>query len=159
MKTIKTLNQLTSVSITVLLSIGYLLSLAPSLTAQVPSTPETETDNGSLDDLSDDPNLMTVWACLQGDKKIKVDVQNYNGWQETIEREGWKCSQPEQIPTQASDAIQFSFEPQEGTIGILSFTWLEGEGGKEQMQAWKEEIESKPGQGCQMEQVEPWDAE
>ncbi len=159
MKMIKTVNQLTSISVSVLVTIGCMLSLTPSLTAQVPSTPETESDNGSLDDLSNDPNRLTIWTCLQGDKKIKVDAENYSGWQDTIEGDGWECSQPEQIPDSVSGANQFTCEPQDGTIGLLSITWLEGTGGKEQIQAWMKEIESKPGQGCQMSQVESLDPE
>ena len=54
MKMIDTLNQLTGVSVTLLISIGYLLGITPSLTAQVSSTPGTESDNGSLDDFSDE---------------------------------------------------------------------------------------------------------
>ncbi len=42
MKTIKTLSQLTSISVSVLLSISYLLGVAPSLTAQAPSKLEEE---------------------------------------------------------------------------------------------------------------------
>ncbi|MDJ0573599.1 MAG: hypothetical protein QNJ65_00350 [Xenococcaceae cyanobacterium MO_234.B1] len=152
----KTLNQLTSVRVTVLISIGCVLGVAPSLTAQVPSTPKTESNNRSLEDLSDVLNQMAFWTCLQGDKKIKVDAQNESFLQETIEGEGWKCSQAERIPTQVSDEIQFSCEPLGGTLGIVTVTWLEGEGGKEQMQAWMEKMDSKPDQGCQMSQVEPY---
>ncbi len=159
MKTMKTLNPLTSVSVTVLVSIGCLLGVAPSLTAQVPSTPKTESNNRSLDDLSDVPNQMAFWTCLQGNKKIKVEAQDESVWQETIEGEGWECSQPEQIPTQVSNEIQFSCEPLEGNLGIVTVTWLEAEGGNKQMQAWMEKIDSKPDQGCQISQVKPWDAE
>ena len=140
-------------------SIGCLLSLTPSLMAQVPSTPEIENNEGSLENLDDDPNPVAVWTCLQGEQKIKVDVKNYSDWEETIEGTGWKCSQPEQTPTNVSGEIKFSCEPEDGTLGILAVTWLEGAEGKEQMQAWMEEIESKPDQTCQMGKVESWDVE
>jgi hypothetical protein len=159
MKTMKTLNQLTGVSVTWLVSMSCLFGVAPSLTAQVPSTPDTDSDSGSIDDLSDDPNQMTIWTCRQGDKKIEVEAQKYSAWQKKIEEEGWECSQPQQFPDQVSGATQFNCEPEEGTLGILTVTWLEGEGGNEQMQAWMEEIESKPDQGCQMGQVQPWDVD
>ena len=151
---IETLKQLTSVSVSVLVSIGCLLSLAPSLIAQVPSTPGTESDNENLDDLPDGADRVTIWTCLQGDRKIKVDAKNYSDWQETIERGGWECSQSDQIPIDASGEIKFNCEPQDGSLGLLIISWLEGAGGEEQMQAWMEEIESKPQQGCQMGKVE-----
>ena len=154
---IKTINQIINTGLSMLVSIGYLLSFTTALIAQVPSTSEKEIDNEIIVD--DDPNPVIVWACLQGDKKIKVDAKNYSDWQETIEDTGWKCSQPEQIPTNVSGEIKFSCEPQDGTLGILVVTWLEGAGGNEQMQAWMDEIESKPAQACQMGKVESWDTE
>ena len=158
MKTIEKFNQFTNVSVSVLISIGCLLSLTPPLLAQVPSTPEIEGDEGIIIDGEDDPYPVNIWACLQGDKKIKVDAKNYSNWQETIDGTGWKCSQPEQIPLDVGGDIKFTCKPQDGTLGILIVTWLEGAGGKEQMQAWMEDIASQPGQGCQMGKVESWDA-
>ena len=126
---------------------------------QVPSTPETGNGNEIIDDLDDDPNPVKIWACLQGNQKIKVEAKDYSDWQETIEGTGWQCSQPEQIPTNVSGNIKFSCEQQDGTLGILVVTWLEGAGGNEQMQAWMDEIESKPAQACQMGKVKSWDTE
>lgn len=158
MKIIKKLNPLTSASVSILVSVGFLFGLSPSLMAQVPSTPGTESSDGIMVEGDDDLAPVIVWTCLQGDKEIKVDAKDYSGWQETIERTGWQCSQPEQIPSDVSGEIKFSCEPQDGTLGILVVTWLEGEGGKEQMQAWMEELESKPAQACHMKKVELWDA-
>ena len=154
MNKIETLKQLTNVSVSVLVSIGCLLGVAPSGAAQVPSTPGTESDSGIIDDLPDGPDLVTIWTCLQGDQKIKVDAKNYSGWQETIESGGWECSQPERIPIDVSGEIKFSCEPEDGTIGLLIVTWLEGEGGEAQMQAWMKDIQSKRQQGCQRGKVE-----
>lgn len=158
MKMIETLKQLTIVGVSVLASIGCSLSLAPSVLAQVPSTPATESDNGIIIDGDDNPNPVTIWSCLQGDKKIKVDAKNYSDWQEIIEGTGWKCSQPEQIPVDVGGDLRFNCEPQDGALGILIVTWMEGAGGQEQMQAWMDEIESQPSQSCQMGKVESWDA-
>lgn len=161
MKMIETLKQLTNVSVSGLISIGCLLGVAPSLTAQVPSIPGTESDNGTIDErriIIDEREVildgrMVIRTCLQGDRKIKVDAQNYSGWQETIERGGWECSQPKEIPPELSGEIKFYCEPQDGTIALLTVTWLEGAGGESQMQTWMEEIQSKPKQGCRMGRV------
>jgi hypothetical protein len=148
---------LARVSVTILAGVCCLFGVPDSLTAQVPSTPEAESDNGSLDDLPDDPNQMNIWTCLQENKKIEVEAQDESIWKEIIEKSGWECSQ--QIPNQAGGDIQFSCEPEEGTLGILTFTWLEGEGGKEQMQVWMEELADRPDMNCQMGTVQPWDTE
>jgi hypothetical protein len=116
-----------------------------------------ESDNGSLDDLPDDPNQMTIWTCLQENKKIEVEAQDESTWKEITEKSGWECSQ--QISNQAGGDIQFSCQPEEGTLGILTFTWLEGKGGKEQMQAWMQELADRPDMNCQMATVQPWDTE
>ena len=157
MKMIKNLNHLTSAGVSMLISIGFLFSLSTSLMAQIPSTPEAESSDGITVEGDDDLTPVIVWTCSQGDKQIKVDAKDYSGWQETIEGSGWQCSEPEQIPSDVSGEIKFSCEPQDGTLGILVVTWLQGEGGKEQMQAWMEELGSKPAQVCRTSKVEPWD--
>lgn len=148
---------LARVGVTMLAGIGWLVGVPAPLTAQVPSTPETESDNESLDNLPDDPNQMRSWACSQGDKKIEVEAQDESVWTETIKGSEWECSQ--QVSNLGSGALQFTCEPEEGTVGILTVTWLSGSGGQEQMEAWMKELEARPALGCQMGQVQPWDAE
>ena len=94
--------------------------------------------------------------CLQENKKIEVEAKDESIWKEIIENSGWKCSQ--QVSSQASGDIQFMCQSDAGNLALLTFTWLEGEGAKEQMQAWMEELAARPDMNCQPGTVQPWDA-
>ncbi|PSF35043.1 hypothetical protein C7H19_18040 [Aphanothece hegewaldii CCALA 016] len=115
------------------MSIGL---ISTPLLAQVPS-------GTNIDELPDDPQQMKTWRCRQGDRAIVIEAKDVSisTWQGIIETQGWQCV--EELSTISDDERTFSCESNNGVINIVTAIWLEGKGGKQQMQTWMNELQSK----------------
>ena len=121
--------------------------------AQLPSTPQPGMNDNNIDDLPGDSNQLKSWRCTNADRAVEVEVKDVTLWQETVEEEGWQCQ--ESISTIPANDRQFSCEPDE-TIGILTVTWLEGKGGRQQMQNWIDQLAQSRGMICTLRETTPY---
>ena len=109
----------------------------------------------NIDDLPDDSQQEKTWRCTQTDKAIAVEVKDVQGWKEIIEEEGWQCAQ--ELSVIPDSDRKFTCEPAE-IIGILTVIWLQGKGGKQQMQTWMNKLAQSKGMVCQASQTtEYWE--
>ena len=127
------------------LTLTYVTYIPAHLTAQTPNQPEVEMDGTNVDNLPNDPQQMTTWRCNQEDKEIVVEVKDVDIWQKMLKNEGWQCQ--ETLSVIPSGQEKFSCTPSKD-IGILTIFWVKGQGEKEQMKAWLDELRKNPGMVC-----------
>ncbi len=141
------------------MSLIFLSFMAYPLQAQdqnsVPTTPEIEVDGTNIDDLPGDSQQMKTWRCLQGDKAIAVLAKDSDVWRGIIEPQGWQCD--EDIPMVMENDHLFSCEPT-ANIGLITVIWLQGKGGKSQMQSWMNDLMQQGNLICTLRTTtEDWD--
>jgi hypothetical protein len=152
----KPLRQLAFISFSILVSASYLTVGSPFLHAQVPSLPKPLNQNTNLEDLPNNSQQQRSWECSQGKNAIEVEAKDVSIWKEMIEQGGWECQ--EQLTAISEGDLKFSCDPSE-PIGLLTVVWLSGEGGKQQMQTWIDELNNRQGMVCRMGKVQPWGAD
>jgi hypothetical protein len=112
----------------------------------------------NMDNLGDLPNnseQMFSWRCRNGNKKIAVEVKDVEDWQKILKNQGWSCQ--EDLTPIAGDKGKFSCTPQ-ADIGILTFVWEQGEGSKQQMQTWFDDLTNNHNMVCYKSRTnEFWD--
>ncbi len=140
-----------------LLTFGLILTSANyipgHLAAQIPKQPEMEMDGTNIDNLPNDPQQMTTWLCNQDTKEIVVEVKDVAIWPKMLENEGWQCQ--ETLSAIPVNSEKFYCTPTKD-IGILTVFWVKGEGGKEQMQAWLDELRKNQGMVCYINHNQFW---
>lgn len=130
--------------------------LAPalaSLQAQAQAAPTPNSSGVNPDDVPGDPTQMRTWRCTQGDRAIAVEAKDLQ-WRATIESNGWTCL--EELSIIPANRQQFSCEPDESLMGILTVTWLQGQDAKKQMQAWLNEFSANPALVCTVDKTNPF---
>jgi hypothetical protein len=127
------------------LIVSHLTYIPAHVTAQMTNQPKLEMDANNIDNLPNDLQQMTTWRCNQGNQEIVVEVKDVDIWSKIVEKQGWQCQ--ETLSVIPSGEEKFSCTPSE-VIGILSIFWVKGQGGKQQMQAWLNELQEIPGMVC-----------
>jgi hypothetical protein len=136
-------------------TLGLISFIPQQIQAQTPPAPSPQMDGSNIDELPDNPQQMRTWRCTQLDKSILVEAKDVPIWKEMIEGEGWQCM--EDLSAISSDERKLSCDPSE-VIGILTIIWLEGKGGKQQMQDWNDQLDQQQGMVCTMDSTSPyWD--
>ena len=136
-------------------SLSFLSFVPPEIQAQIPPEPAPEIDGTNIDALPDNPQQMRTWRCTESDQAIVVEAKDVPIWKEMIEGDGWRCIQ--ELSVIPANDRKFSCDPSE-VIGILTVFWLEGKGGKQQMQDWMEQLNKQQGMVCTMGTTNPyWD--
>lgn len=124
---------------------SHITYIPAHLNAQTSNQAEVEVDGTNIDNLPNDPQQMTIWRCNQGAKEIVVEVKDVAIWQKILDNEGWQCQ--ETLSVIPSGQEKFSCTPPE-IVGILTIFWVKGQGGKEQMQAWLNELSKNQNMVC-----------
>jgi hypothetical protein len=88
---------------------------------------------------------MISWRCVNGNQVISVEVKDVENWQNMLNNQSWSCQ--EDLSVIPGESGKISCTPQEG-IGILTISWLQGEGAKEQMQTWFDYLSTKQKMVC-----------
>ena len=131
---------------------GLYLSLAVlPLAAQLP--PPLDTNAPNIDEVPDDPQQLRTWRCNHGNRAIAVEAKDV-AWRSAIETDGWQCL--EELSYIPANKPQFSCEPDESTLGLLTVTWLTGKDGKAQMQAWMDDFSASTNQICTVDTTNPF---
>lgn len=139
--------KITLIGVMSLVNVLAFSGFSPSLQAQ--------TNNGNLEDLPNNSQQATSWACAKGSNRVEVEAKDVNHWQELMQGQGWQCDQ--QIDPIALGDLRLTCEPY-NVIGILSIAWIKGEQGQQQLQTWKDQLGQKPGMICTLKKVRPWGA-
>lgn len=136
-------------------ALGLLSSVTPVIHGQTPPDFAPEMNGTNVDELPDDPQQMRTWRCTQEDKAIVVEAKDVPIWKEMVEGERWQCM--EELSVIPPNDRKISCEPSE-IIGILTIFWLEGKGGKQQMQEWMDRLTEEQGMVCTLEKTTlDWD--
>ncbi|WP_013320424.1 hypothetical protein [Gloeothece verrucosa] len=128
-----------------LLCLGSLTAITQPLSAQ--------SGNTNLDNLPDNSQQMRIWGCSKGESSIEVEAKDVNIWKDMIEGGGWQCN--EQIEPIAQSDVMLSCDPYD-VIGNLTLVWLNGEQGKQQLQAWMKQLSEQPGMICRISDEGAW---
>ena len=131
----------------VVFSISYSVKNAQ---AQTEITSNIEISNTNIDDLPNDPQQMFSWQCVNDNKEIAIEVKDVDNWQQMLENQNWSCQ--ENLSILPTESGKISCTPPEG-IGILSISWLQGEGAKEQMQTWFNYLSNSENMTCYQAQT------
>lgn len=109
----------------------------------IPNSPED--DSGNIDDLPNNPQQMFSWRCSKDNKTIAVEVKDVDNWQKLLDTQNWSCK--EDLSIIPGNKGKFSCTPS-ADVGILTVVWLQGEGGKEQMQTWFDDLNKDQNMVC-----------
>jgi hypothetical protein len=126
---------------------------AQAQTAQAQTTSPKKGNNPNIDDVPSDPTQLRTWRCSQGDRAVVVEAKDLR-WKPTIETNGWSCL--EELSPIATNRQQFSCEPDESLLGIITVTWLQGKEAKKQMRAWLNEFSANPTLVCTVDKTNPF---
>lgn len=135
-------------------ALGMVQLLTPALTRSPAQAQGAPRGNGvNINEVPEDPTQMRTWRCTQGDRAIAVEAKDLQ-WRGTIESNGWSCL--EELSIIPANRQEFSCEPDESLLGIITVTWLQGQNAKKTMQAWLNEFSADPALVCTVDKTNPF---